>query len=360
MKFDPPKRMECSVCIIIGKPIARALSTDVRSTYPNRTRSNHLGDTSGCPRACPELLEGSGPSDPGFHNLQRRLQTLSHALLTSHLPLLTYHYFPPQLPRVTAITTPPTPTASILAMSRMIDIEPISAAAPATEAAAVSLTRVSRLYGNFAALRDVSLSIAPGSSVVLLGENGAGKSTLLKLVSGLQAPSFGTVAVFGKVPGEQRGRIATMSHASMLYDELTGLENLAFFARLHFAGMPQPEVLARAAAAMTAVGLDPAIPRRVGEYSQGMRQRASLARVLITEPELLLLDEPFSNLDVGSAHAMIDRLLQYVAEPSSNGAQRTLILTTHQAELARPLARTTITLREGRIANRIEREQAAQ
>jgi ABC-type multidrug transport system ATPase subunit len=219
---------------------------------------------------------------------------------------------------------------------------------------AVELERATRLYGSFAALREVTLEIAAGSSVVLLGENGAGKSTLLKVVSGLQALSYGAVKVFGAAPGEQRGRIATMNHASMLYDELTGLENLSFFARLHWGEAHAEEIEARAAGALEAVGLDAALQRRVGEYSQGMRQRASLARVLLTEPELLLLDEPFSNLDVSSAHSMIERLLGYVAEPGSDGQVRTLMLTTHQAELARPLARTTIVLRGGRIAERLE------
>ena len=187
-------------------------------------------------------------------------------------------------------------------LRRMSDIEPrLERGTDGAEGAAVSLERATRLYGKFAALRDVTLEIPAGSSVVLLGENGAGKSTLLKVVSGLQALSFGSVKVFGEAPGEQRGRIATMNHASMLYDELTGLENLSFFARLHWGEASADEVRARAAEALEAVGLDASLPRRVGEYSQGMRQRASLARVLLTEPELLLLDEPFSNLDVASA-----------------------------------------------------------
>ena len=89
----------------------------------------------------------------------------------------------------------------------------------------------------------------------------------------------------------------------------------------------------------------------VGEYSQGMKQRTALARVLLTEPGLLLLDEPFSNLDVTSAQSMIARLQQWLAESGPDGAARTLILTTHQAELARPLARTTLILNAGRLVS---------
>jgi len=223
----------------------------------------------------------------------------------------------------------------------------------ALAAPAVELTRVSRLYGSFVALREVSVTLAAGSSVVMLGENGAGKSTMLKLVAGLTSPSYGSVAIFGEGPKDQRGRVAYMSHATMLYDELTGLENLTYFGSLHKGGEGRGVLEQKAAAALLEVGLEPTNSRRLGEYSQGMRQRASLARVLLSEPDLLLLDEPFSNLDVGSAQSMIERLLTYVAQPGSNGLARTLMLTTHQAELARPLAQTTITLREGRLVSQI-------
>jgi ABC-type multidrug transport system ATPase subunit len=211
--------------------------------------------------------------------------------------------------------------------------------------AAVSLERVAKVYGGFAALRDVSVTLPAGASVVLLGENVAGKSTLLRLIAGLAQPSFGSVQVFGGTVVDARGRVATMGHATMLYDELTAMENLVYFA-----GLSASEGLsARAAKALSEVGLDATNMRRVGEYSQGMRQRAALARALMTEPDLLLLDEPFANLDVASAQAMIARLQQYLAQPGSDGMARTLVLTTHQAELARPLAQTTITLRAGRV-----------
>jgi ABC-type multidrug transport system ATPase subunit len=220
---------------------------------------------------------------------------------------------------------------------------------------AVALNRVSRLYGSFVALREISLLLPAGSSTVLLGENGAGKSTLLKVVAGLNSCSFGQVLVFGRDPRDetQRGRIAYMSHATMLYDELTALENLVYFAGLHDSGAERRELQRTAAGALQEVGLDPANPRRVGEYSQGMRQRAALARVLQAQPALLLLDEPFSNLDAASAQRMIERLQSWLAEPCS-GPARTLLLTTHQAELARPLAQTTVTLREGRIFSKLE------
>lgn len=218
-------------------------------------------------------------------------------------------------------------------------------------ASAASLTQVSKLFGGFAALRNASLRFAAGSSTMVVGDNGAGKSTMLRLIAGLMAPSRGTVLAFGADPKSARGRIAYMSHEAMLYDELSALENLRYFAGLQrcageeeacaCAGSPE--------AALRAVGLDPALSRPVGQYSQGMRQRASLARVLQTNPELLLLDEPFSNLDAESARQMVALLREFRSWPAPAG--RTLILTTHQAHLAEPLAEAVVRMRSGAVVS---------
>lgn len=207
---------------------------------------------------------------------------------------------------------------------------------------AIELHRVSRLFGSFAALRDVSFAVETGATVLLLGENGAGKSTLLRLVAGLGSPSFGSVSIFGQTPIDARDRVAYLGHATMLYDELTATENLEYTAALY-------GIEADSAQALQAVGLDPANPRRVGEYSQGMRQRTAMARVLLTAPDLLLLDEPFSNLDVASVGRMIARLQAYLAQPGRDGIARTLVLTTHQRELAAPLHPRAITLSGGKL-----------
>jgi heme ABC exporter ATP-binding subunit CcmA len=212
---------------------------------------------------------------------------------------------------------------------------------------AAELNAVSRVYGSFAALRNVSATFASGSCTVILGENGAGKSTLLRVLSGLIAPTRGTVTIFGEAPKKQRQRIAYMSHAPMLYDELTAIENLHYFAALHRDGgcacVGSPEMSLRA------VGLDPNLNRPISQYSQGMRQRASLARVLQSDPELLLLDEPFSNLDVASAKQMVELLADFRTWPLVHGGKRTIILTTHQAHLAAPLGHDTITMQNGQI-----------
>ena len=203
------------------------------------------------------------------------------------------------------------------------------------------LDQVSKLFGSFAALRQVSAELERGRCYVLLGENGAGKSTLLRVLAGLLRPSFGTVRLFGDLePQEARERIGYMSHAPMLYDELTAQENLLYFADLY----PGRKCLAPEEA-LRQVGLDPGLKRTVGQYSQGMRQRTSLARVLLPVPELLLLDEPFSNMDVESARQMVELLARF------RQSDRTIVLTTHQRELAAPIADWVLTLRAGRVAS---------
>ena len=204
------------------------------------------------------------------------------------------------------------------------------------------LDQVSRLFGRFAALRKISVSLAAGRCYVLLGENGAGKSTLLRVLAGLLEPSLGTARIFtaGKPEkiAEQRARIGYMSHASMLYDELSAVENLCYFAGLYrTCSCLTPEE------ALRSVGLDPALTRPVGQYSQGMRQRTSLARVLLPQPELLLLDEPFSNMDAASAGKMIALLGRLP------GASRTVVLTTHQRSLAEPLADYFLMMEAGQL-----------
>ena len=225
-----------------------------------------------------------------------------------------------------------------------------SAPETAATATCVTLNSVSKIYGSFAALRNVTTSFSAGSCTVILGENGAGKSTLLRIVAGLIKPNRGSVTVFGEAPHYQRRRMAYMSHSPMLYDELTALENLNYFASLHRDGsacacVGNPEM------ALRAVGLDPNLKRPVGQYSQGMRQRTSLARVLQTDPELLLLDEPFSNLDVDSAKHLVELLADFRTWPVPGDGHRTFLITTHQAALATPLADHTLTLRNGQIAN---------
>jgi len=203
------------------------------------------------------------------------------------------------------------------------------------------LDQVSKLFGSFAALRQVTVDLEPGRCYVLIGENGAGKSTLLRILAGLMRPSHGTVRVFGgQDPHEARERIGYMSHAAMLYDELTARENLTYFRSLY----PGRKCLTPEEA-LRQVDLDPTLNRTLGQYSQGMRQRTSLARVLLPVPELLLLDEPFSNMDVESVRQMVELLAGF------RQGNRTIIITTHQRESAAPIADWVLRLQAGRVVS---------
>lgn len=214
---------------------------------------------------------------------------------------------------------------------------------------AATVTGISKLYGSFAALKRVSCSFPAGGFHVLLGPNGAGKSTLLRIIAGLITPSGGTIDVLGGTSFSRRDRIAYMSHAPMLYDELSAMENLRYFSRLQHPGATcdcagSPEM------ALRAVGLDPALTRPVSQFSQGMRQRVSMARALVGDPELLLLDEPFSNMDAAGARELVQLLLDFRTWPLSGApGGRTVIVTTHQYELVSDVADTVVQMRTGSI-----------
>lgn len=210
-----------------------------------------------------------------------------------------------------------------------------------TEALPVKAQNVSKVYGRTAAVRNVSLTLAPARFYVLRGENGAGKSTLLRIIAGLNQPTQGEVLVFGRKTKEALAQIGYMAHAPLLYDELSGIENLRFFAALY--GIASDDLLCEA---MTRVGLDPALPRRVGQYSQGMRQRLSLARAIFHSPRLLLLDEPFSNVDPESS-AQIATLLA-----GMRSAGNTILLVTHQLGLLAKMADEFIVLSAGELVGR--------
>jgi ABC-type multidrug transport system ATPase subunit len=190
-------------------------------------------------------------------------------------------------------------------------------------------------------VRDVSLQLEAGRFYVLRGENGAGKSTLLRMIAGLSAPTEGAIRIFGLKTKDALARMGYMAHAPLLYDELSGMENLLFFGQMYGIGSAGPleEAIRR-------VGLDPALTRRVGQYSQGMRQRLSLARAVFHRPELLLLDEPFSNVDPESA-AQIAKLL---GEMRSAG--NTILLVTHQLGLLSRMADEFLVLSAGELVGR--------
>lgn len=195
-------------------------------------------------------------------------------------------------------------------------------------------------------LRDVSVELEAERFYVLRGANGAGKSTLMRIVAGLSRPTSGDVYIFGQKSSEQLAQIGYMAHAPLVYDELSGIENLRFFAQLY--GIESEAPLEEA---MRRVGLNPRLSRRVGQYSQGMRQRLSLARAIFHSPKLLLLDEPFSNVDPESA----GQIAQLLASMRASGA--TILLITHQIGLLADIADEFLFLSAGQLVSRSSASQ---
>jgi ABC-type multidrug transport system ATPase subunit len=205
----------------------------------------------------------------------------------------------------------------------------------------ITVNNVVKQFGRFAALRGVTAEFDGGRFHAILGENGAGKTTLLRALAGLAQPTRGDISIFGRSPQEACREIGYMAHPSLLYDEMSGMENLRYFARLY--GIADHRHCERV---IRAVGLDPELSRAVGQYSQGMRQRMSLARAILQDPKVLLLDEPFSNVDVHSAHAMVGLL------KGMRDAGKTVFVITHQARLLEGVADEFVWMQAGQIVDR--------
>jgi ABC-type multidrug transport system ATPase subunit len=207
----------------------------------------------------------------------------------------------------------------------------------------VALNNLVKQFGRLAALRGVSGEFGAGRFHVIVGDNGAGKTTLLRALAGLADPTRGTISIAGRGPRDACREIGYMAHPSLLYDEMSGLENLRYFARLYdIAGDD------RCRQAIRSVGLDPELARPVGQYSQGMRQRMSLARAILHDPKILLLDEPFSNVDAHSAREMVGLL------KSMRDAGKTIFVVTHQPQLLEGVADEFVWMRAGQIVDRTQ------
>src|SRR6202165_5021270 len=212
----------------------------------------------------------------------------------------------------------------------------------AETAPVISVSNLIKQFGRLAALRGVTAEFSGGKLYAILGDNGAGKTTLLRTLAGLSQPSSGEVAILGaKKFHDICQQVGYMAHPSLLYDEMTGMENLQYFARLY--GITGST---RCAEVIRSVDLDPDLVRPVGQYSQGMRQRMSLARALLNDPKILLLDEPFSNVDVHSATEMV----QLLARTRDRGT--TVFVVTHQASLLEGAADEFVWMEFGKIVGR--------
>jgi heme exporter protein A len=201
----------------------------------------------------------------------------------------------------------------------------------ATANTAAELEGVGRAYGERVALRDVSFALSPGETIAVFGANGAGKTTLLRILAGLLRPHAGRATVLGVKPELARGRIGLLAHEPLLYRDLTVRENLRFHARLHGVGFERVEVL------LERVGLALRADDAVRTLSRGTTQRVAICRAVLHEPELLLLDEPYANLDPGGAA---------VVAPLLSGAARVLI--SHDADKGLADADWVLGLRGGR------------
>jgi heme exporter protein A len=209
---------------------------------------------------------------------------------------------------------------------------------------ALRLAGLRRDYGERTALDGVALTLAAGDSLVVLGPNGAGKTTLLRILATLLRPSAGEVLVLGcSLPSEAwklRGRIGYLGHEPLLYRDLSGRENLRFHAKLH--GISGERAEARIAELLAAAGMERRADERIVELSAGMRQRLAICRCVLHEPELLLLDEPDSNLDAEGRE-----LARGLIGPDSTA---TRVVVTHDPERFLPEADQVLRLGIGETA----------
>lgn len=209
----------------------------------------------------------------------------------------------------------------------------------------IQVLDLSRRYGRSWALRRVSLSFATGTVTAVLGDNGAGKSTLLQILAGLLRPSEGELVVFDEVqsgfpPRAVRERVAVLLHQPGVYPDLSGRENLRFYARLF--GRPADD--GTLTALLARVGLALASERAVRTYSRGMVQRLALARVLLQDALLWLLDEPTTGLDAHGV-ALLGELL---TDAKARGT--TVIAVTHDLPALGPAVDRVVRLSGGRLA----------
>ncbi|MDQ2710808.1 MAG: heme ABC exporter ATP-binding protein CcmA [Acidobacteriota bacterium] len=214
----------------------------------------------------------------------------------------------------------------------------------------IALEHVWKFYGDYAALRDYSLTVSESSCCALLGRNGAGKTTLLRILAGLSSFQRGSIQLFGQPPRSETARhlIGFLGHGIGVYEDLSASENLNFFARVN----ALPSGAKTADSWLERVGLSRVARMPVRQFSRGMRQRLALARTFLHSPRLLLLDEPFTSLD-DRAIAMLSELL---VEARSRGA--TIVLSTHQLREALAIASHVALVENGKLRYAGERTQA--
>ncbi len=207
----------------------------------------------------------------------------------------------------------------------------------------VEITDLRKSFGDFWAVDGISLEVGDGESFALLGPNGAGKTTAVRILSTLLRPTSGTVKIAGfdisEEPEEVKKRIGVVSHNPFLYDEMTARENLVFFCKLYRVGQDRVDPL------LARVNLTDWAEALVGTYSRGMKQRLSIARALLHDPPVLILDEPTGGLDIQSRNIFFE----IIEDLKGEGA--TVLLTTHHMEVAERLCSRAAIMNQGRIVD---------
>ena len=225
-----------------------------------------------------------------------------------------------------------------------IYVSPRSLGAPERRPPSVLTTDLARLFAGSPALAGVSLRVDAARTVALLGANGAGKTTLLRILSTAIRPSYGAASVDGLDLGRDadlvRERVAYLSHATGLYDDLTARENLTFAAAMY----GTPDAGPRVDRAISDVGLADRADDRVGGFSAGMRKRLALGRILLGQPSLVLLDEPYASLDADGMD-VVDALLTAWRE-----AGVSVLIASHATDRLAPFLDGRVVLERGLVA----------
>jgi heme exporter protein A len=217
----------------------------------------------------------------------------------------------------------------------------------------IKIHNLTKTFGHRVVLRGIDLTINEGDFVTLLGANGAGKTTLLHLIASLSKPTAGDIFINGyrlaDAANQLRRFIGLVSHKTLLYDDLTADQNLRFYARMY----DVPDAAKRIETVLNQVGLWGRQHDPVRTYSRGMQQRLAIARAILPNPPILLLDEPDTGLDQHAAD-MLGNLLSAV-----DVSQRTILMTTHNLERGLSMGRRVAILAKGKIVYDAPREDVS-
>ena len=215
----------------------------------------------------------------------------------------------------------------------------------------IQVSGLVKQFGPFLALRGLDFSVAAGEFVSLLGPNGAGKTTLLRILATLSRPTRGTVSIAGHTlprgADDVRRQIGFLSHQPLLYGELTAEENLRFFARMYNLDESGPRI----DALLDQVDLAERRRDRVRTFSRGMQQRLAIARALLHDPRVVLLDEPFTGLDPDASDQLSATLR------GLQDGRRAVVMTTHDLDRGLALSDRALVIARGRLAHEARRDE---